>query len=274
MIPVLQSFINAMRKIEIEELKELQMQILDYVDAFCREHNIKYTLSGGTLLGAIRHGGFIPWDDDIDIQMLRSEYIRFTELWNKYGHHSVYELVNVESGNNMGYPFGKIHNVETVTYIGRFERTGVFIDVFPMDEVCNEHDFRNRRKTIKNLYKKRSMVFHVLRRFPSFRFLLKMYCRIAARINEVAQNKEGYKTAVFAYEMTSGLLCKTLIPKQVFESYFDIPFENRTYMAVRDYDTYLACTFGNYMQLPPKEKQVSSHEFNAYWKNSALFKLY
>ena len=172
----------------------------------------------------------------------------------------------MESGNNMGYPFGKIHNVETVTYIGKFERTGVFIDVFPMDKVCDEDDFQKRRKTIKSLYKNRSRVFHVLRRFPSFGFLVKLFCRIAARINEVAQNNEGNKTAAFAFEMTSGLLCKTLIPKQVFETYVDIPFENRTYMAVMDYDTCLSCTFGNYMQLPPKEKQVSNHEFVAYWK--------
>ena len=69
-----------MKEIGIGELRELQMQILDYVDAFCRKHDIKYTISGGTLLGAVRHGGYIPWDDDMDIQMLRSEYIRFLEV--------------------------------------------------------------------------------------------------------------------------------------------------------------------------------------------------
>ena len=72
-----------MKEIQIEELRELQMQILDYIDSFCRSCGINYTISGGTLLGAVRHGGYIPWDDDIDIQMLRDDYVRFTQLWNE-----------------------------------------------------------------------------------------------------------------------------------------------------------------------------------------------
>ena len=104
-----------MREIKTEELRELQMQIMDYVDIFCREHGIRYTISGGTLLGAIRHGGYIPWDDDFDIQMLREEYKRFTKLWNQEENTFPYELINMESGNNMGYPFGKVHDKRTIT---------------------------------------------------------------------------------------------------------------------------------------------------------------
>ena len=64
----------------------VQLEILKYIDSFCRENNIRYSLSGGTLLGAVRHGGFIPWDDDLDICMLRSEYNRFVQLWNSCQH--------------------------------------------------------------------------------------------------------------------------------------------------------------------------------------------
>lgn len=140
-----------MKEIQIQELRELQMQILDYVDVFCRNHDIKYTISGGTLLGAVRHGGYIPWDDDIDIQMLREEYERFTTLWNKESNHENYELVNIESGNNLGYPIGKVHDTRTITYVGGLPRTGVFIDVFPVDKVLDMKDFMKRHKSIRSL---------------------------------------------------------------------------------------------------------------------------
>ena len=254
-----------MKEILIDELKKLQMEILDHVDVFCRQNNIKYTLSGGTLLGAVRHGGYIPWDDDVDIQMTRAEYERFTHLWNTQGGHSVYELVNIKSGNNMGYPFGKIHNVETITYIGKLKRTGVYIDVFPVDKVVDDVDFQLRHDKIRKLYKNRSKIFAMLRRCPYSFFLKKTYAKIARKIDENAQRMQQ-KDCALVFEMVSGLLCKKPIPISVFDNYADIRFEDKTYMAVQDPVTYLTCTFGDYMTLPPEEKRVSHHEFVAYWK--------
>ena len=148
-----------MRAISQEELKELQMGILDYVDAFCKENDIKYTLSGGTLLGAVRHGGYIPWDDDIDIQMLRDEYNRFTDIWNRTKDKHPYEFVSIESGNGIGYVFGKIHNPKTITYVRGLKRTGVYIDVFPVDKVIDEKDFRRRRNIIMKLKRQEGAAF-------------------------------------------------------------------------------------------------------------------
>ncbi len=137
-----------LRQISIEELKLLQLEIMDYVDLFCRKNSIQYTLSCGSLLGAVRHGGYIPWDDDIDIYLLRDQYDKFTSLWNSKKDEHPYELVNIESGNNMGYHYGKIHNPNTVTYVGKVKRTGVFIDVFPVDYVRDENDADNRLSLI------------------------------------------------------------------------------------------------------------------------------
>ena len=131
-----------MVELTLDELKATQLKIMDYVDAFCRENGIKYSLDGGTLLGAIRHKGFIPWDDDIDILMTRDEYNRFTEKWNSTSEHP-YVLSNEETGNSYGYPFGKVHDPKTVTFVGPIERTGVFIDVFPIDKVIDDNDFEN-----------------------------------------------------------------------------------------------------------------------------------
>lgn len=266
-----------MKEIQIDELRELQMQILDYVDGFCRKNCIKYTLSGGTLLGAVRHGGFIPWDDDIDIQMLREEYVRFTELWNLTPKDSRYELINIESGNNMGYPFGKIHDTRTVTYIGNVARTGVFVDVFPLDGVSSLKDFYKRHRIIKKLYANRAKAFqkdyinktndkqNIIAKALQILKPTKSFEDYAIEINEIAKN-ESDKNCPLVFEMISGMICKEPMPKSVFLSYSDISFENRVYMAVSDYDTYLRLTFGDYMQLPPVEKRNSHHVFKSYWK--------
>lgn len=265
-----------MKEIGIEELRELQMQLLDYVDAFCRKHDIKYTISGGTLLGAIRHGGYIPWDDDMDIQMLREEYNKFTLLWNKEKSEHPYELVNIESGNSMGYPFGKIHNPKTVTYIGKLERTGIYIDLFPVDYVKDQDDFVNRHAQVLGLYKQRSRVFDKMRlKHEPFNIKLwyrilrngaphTTYNQIAEEINNVAMMvKESNSPLV--YEMIAGTKCKNPIPTEVFKEYVDVAFENRKYMSVKDYDTYLTLTFGDYMT-PPPAKERECHLFQPYWR--------
>ena len=265
-----------MRQIGVKELRDLQMQILDYVDAFCRKHDIKYTISGGTLLGAIRHGGYIPWDDDMDIQMLREEYNKFTYLWNKEKSDHPYELVNIESGNNMGYPFGKIHNPQTVTYIGKLERTGIFIDLFPVDYVKDQEDFANRHAQVLRLIKERAHIFDKIRlKHEPFNIKLwyrilrngaprTTYNQIADEINNVAMMVKDPNSPL-VYEMIAGMKCKHPIPTGVFKEYVDIAFENRKYMSVKDYDTYLTLTFGDYMTPPPATER-EKHQFHPYWR--------
>lgn len=265
------------KSIETDELKKIQMEILDYVDGFCRENDIKYTLSGGTLLGAVRHGGYIPWDDDIDIQMLRSEYLRFTKIWNDNVEKHPYDFINIESGKNMGYPFGKVSNPNTVVYVDGVERTGVFIDVFPVDKVVDMNDFVKRHKKIRRLYFRQMLSFAWKRRKSQDYPLWKKMCALflgswqsrealAVKINNLAAKKED-RDCPLVFEMIAGAICKSPIPKEVFDSFSEIRFENRNYMAVSDYDTYLTATFGDYMTLPPEEKRVPHHEFDAYWKN-------
>lgn len=255
-----------MKELNSEELKEVQMNILDYVDSFCRKNGIKYTLSGGTLLGAIRHGGFIPWDDDIDIQMLRSDYEKFTKLWNKSHDNPNYELINIESGNNKGYPFGKIQDNRTVSYVGNLQRLGVFIDVFPLDNVEDENDFSKRHSVVKRLFKIRGFVFSLMRRSQCHLFD-RLYARLSAKINDVANKKNG-KNCPYVFEMTSGLMCKKPMPRSLFKTYRDVNFENRTYMSVEDYDSYLTLTFGDYLTLPPENERCSHHDNIFYMKNN------
>lgn len=265
-----------MREIQIHELRKLQMQILDYVDAFCRKNNIKYTISGGTLLGAVRHRGYIPWDDDMDIQMLRDEYVKFTKIWNEYKDKHPFELISIESGNSIGYVYGKIHNPKTITFVRGLERTGVYIDVFPVDVVVDEDDFYKRRKRIRSLKRKENASFVLSSSKTSHIGLLQIIkCWVLTLgkprtyysdiINRIAaeKNSSGGK---FVFEMVAGIKCKSPMPRSIFDDYSYIAFENKQYMAVKDFDSYLTATFGDYMTPPPVEKQVREHNFTAYWR--------
>ena len=107
---------NYKNKITLEELKSLQMNILDYVDSFCKENNIRYSLCGGSLIGAIRHKGYIPWDDDIDIMMPRPDYDKFLALFNKNAD-SRYCAINYLTDKEFYQPFSKIVDTSTVLII-------------------------------------------------------------------------------------------------------------------------------------------------------------
>ena len=102
-----------MREIGIEELKEIQINILDYVDDFCKRHHIKYFLSGGTLIGAVRHKGYIPWDDDIDICMLRSDWERFVELFSKEKN-TDYRVYSHLIEKSFVFPYAKVSYEKTI----------------------------------------------------------------------------------------------------------------------------------------------------------------
>ncbi len=264
-----------MIELTLEELKATEMRIMDYVDAFCRENGINYSLDGGTLLGAVRHKGFIPWDDDIDILMTRDEYNRFTEKWKSISNHP-FVFSNEEIGNSYGYPFGKVHDPQTVTFVGPIERTGVFIDVFPIDKVVDRIDFETRRKTILELHKKRGAAFdwlQVKNGGSMFRKRVKTFFnrphkdfyQYASMINDIAKSKNSI-SASWCYDLVSPVSAKSLTPAKTFDAYRDIPFEDRTYRAMADYDTYLTCLYGDYMTPPPPEKRVTHHGFKAYWK--------
>lgn len=266
-----------MIELNLEEIKERQLDILSLIDTFCKENNIKYSLGYGTLLGAVRHKGYIPWDDDIDIFLYRTEYDKLMRLFPKVYDGNI-SIVSIERNPKWDRTYAKAYDIETV-YKEKVTTTvplGVNIDIFPIDDVPdNESDYAKY-----DLYRKKNYRRYQISCYP-FRsgrsvfkniYLAFLKCaanivgrhRIALRYNRIVQenNNKGYS---WCCENSLGIFCKRF-PKSVFDDYIDLPFEDKTFRSIKDYDCVLTALYGNYMQLPPVEKRITHHNYRVFLK--------
>ena len=263
-----------LKRLTQEEIKKVQLEVLKEFHDFCMAHSLKYSLCAGTLLGAIRHKGYIPWDDDIDVMMPRREYLRLLNIYKSddftlyhYSRKKSYMITYAKLCSN------KTYVVEGVTYESDY---GVDIDIFPLDffpdtkeesQKWSDHlgllkDIRNV-KNIKlshsrSLWKNIRLAFlHLLALPIPMHWLVK-------RVDKVAQ-KYAYKTDGFLGNMTNGYRMKERNP--MAKGLIDVDFEGHTFKAIDNYDEYLRGLFNDYMQLPPEDKRKSTHVFKAYWRS-------
>lgn len=162
------------KEIKVEELKQIQLDILKFVDKFCKENNLKYFLAYGTLLGAVRHKGYIPWDDDIDIIMFREDYEKFVTTFKDVN----YKVFATEVNSKYPYPFAKVGDTRTyyMEEIKDVIDTGVNIDVFPLDylpenrikDICNKRNFLQKVWLLKRLplLKRRGLLKNIFYGYP------------------------------------------------------------------------------------------------------------
>ena len=267
-----------MKEIETEELKLIQLEILEYLHQFCMENNIKYSLSSGTLIGAVRHKGFIPWDDDIDLYMLRPEYMRLIQEFNQKSHQR-YRIIAPELDKKDIFPYAKV--IDSHTRVEEYadhnyNGMGVWIDIFPVDSVPD--DTKLRRKMFKQNERLDKMLILKNVRINKNRSALKnmilLLGKIALIFTPMATIVKKKLALVKAWNPSTKEICNVMagggirccIPRETMEHYIDIEFEGHTFQCMRDYDVYLRTCYGNYMQLPPKEKRITHHSFKAYWK--------
>jgi lipopolysaccharide cholinephosphotransferase len=235
---------------------------------------LRYSLGGGTLLGAVRHKGYIPWDDDIDIMLPRPDYDYFTESFNKTNSHYQVQYY----GNDETYPkvFGKIVDQRTVLH--EFNTTtGVFIDIFPIDGLPNKDEIGTYMEKYKKL---RDAVIRTSRFYKKVESKQRLYRYARYVINRLRTPKHSKAIANFQRFLTSypfesspcaGAITgayaeKEIMDPTVFKSYINISFEGHTYRCIAQYDTYLTNLYGDYMKLPPIEERQTHHVFKAYWK--------
>ena len=254
----------------LRQLQLTQLEILKVIDAFCRDHKIRYSLYAGTLLGAVRHQGFIPWDDDLDICMTRHEYNRFIKLWLKEGP-AGYLVQNKELDPNFQQSFTKIRKDHTTFLQYESERgryhTGIFVDVFPIDRIPSG-------MIRKNIFYLDCMLYQLYTRefVPPLSdgfiklvtsFLLKISvilgrerCRQWHYKRIVRYNRNNNNSMV-AIEIIKTL--KQILPSDLMRSFIELPFEDMTCMCVKKWDSYLRVKFGDYWQLPPEEEREWRH---------------
>ena len=261
-----------MKEIKTNELKKIQVEILDAVHCFCKENNISYWLDCGTLLGAIRHKGYIPWDDDIDIGMMRDDYDVFCKTFN--GRYKNFEVVCIENKPGFYVPFAKVMDKRTIL-IEEGHTLSVNIDLFVYDnapdneiavkKMFDKRDFYNKFRIAQlypDLYDKSSLLKKIMRFFLNIylKFLPKnYYTKKCIKNSKKYMNKDTKRVGNFtsAKRMTGN--------KEIFNSFTEVTFEKKKYPAPVGYDDWLKAFYGDYMKLPPEEKRVSNHKFKAYY---------
>ena len=267
---------NTMKEIEIEELKKLQLEILVKVRDFCLAKDISYYLAYGTLLGAVRHKGYIPWDDDIDIMMPRLDYERFIKEFN--GYYKELEVVAPELELSYYAPYANVIDNRTILIEPSLnhEGLGVKIDVFPIDivpndekdyhKICQESDNLNRIRSAKvarlSFYKGLDWLRLLCKKVL---FSLKDVKLIQKNIIELAE-RSFIKSGDFVDCIVFITIKNRRFPKTCLEGYELVEFENMEFRAPKNYDCCLKALFGNYMQLPPENKRIAHHNFKAFWK--------
>ena len=248
-------------------LKSLLLEIIDDLDKVCRENNIRYYLIGGSMLGAVRHKGFIPWDDDIDVAMPREDYERFKKLAPECLL-SQHKFVYGEIDNEYHYFFGKIYHQNTtlIEYADPFYVGGIFVDIFPIDGLPSNKILRNLHywhfdqwrnlvslAAVKNIPKDsaKNILKSTLKNFLSLPFCLKMCDKLASVF--------PFGTSDLAVNYGGAWRKKEITRHENFAEGVDCEFEGRTLRIPVGYENILREVYGDYMKLPPKEKQVSHH---------------
>lgn len=271
-----------MCKLSLSEIKQCEFDILLNFDLICKEHRLKYYLAGGTLLGAIRHKGFIPWDDDIDICMPRKDYLRFIEIFKNCCNN---EHLSIKSNilNNFDAPFAKIVDNRTIVdnkYSDENINKHLWIDILPVDGLPDDIEIVKKIYNQCDFYRKLLMLQDA--KLGEGTTAIKKYCKYVLkplaclygkgkcieRIEELAA-QYPYDECNYVGIITWGLYGSgERMPKEGFEKSIEVEFEGHKFPAFSCWDSYLTGLYGDYMQLPPVEKR-KTHDIEVYWADES-----
>lgn len=263
-----------MQEMTLKDIQDMSLYIMKHIHDFCVSNNIKYSLGYGTMIGAVRHNGFIPWDDDLDIFMTRPEYDRFIEL---YQDSDEFRLLTPERKNSLK-TYARVCEIKRTNAIVKcpwFEgENGLWIDIFPIDGV--DEDPEKRAIDNKNLLKLNNDLMHsracLMKLSQSNPFMLN--ARILAHLvlhsylNRdkllkqiiALMTKHEYETSKYCGNRGFiGCIKKECMDKDIYEDVILHKFEDTEFYILKEFDRNLRNYYGDYMQLPPEEKRVPGH---------------
>lgn len=256
--------------IDIHGVWKVEQEILDVIHAFCVKYHLKYSIAYGTLLGAVRHKGFIPWDDDIDIIMPRKDYEKFRKLWHKSGPKG-YLIEDYDDDVHITNNFIKIMKEHTTFLMGKYEQHsaghhGIFVDVFPMDKVPEGKISRLMQfcaSCVELLYFRGYTSGHGGMMGVAEKLLLstKKSNYVKRRRKASALKQKWNKSPEKLKLMNAATFeeCRFYYAANLFDQLDLIEFNGKKYFATHEWKAFLVTMYGDYMKLPPEEERVWKH---------------
>ena len=262
---------------DVSEIQQMELGIMEYIHEVCQKIGVKYFLAYGSLIGAVRHKGFIPWDDDMDICMLREDYEKLQDYLIANPDER-YEVMSYKNNLNYVYPFMKVQDNHTYLLeedVRIDSNMGIYVDIFPVDGYEDDADFKNK---MTKLIKKRQLSCYTFKGITNTKSLLNSLIRYVSVVIFYFTNMNKYveqidelakSRAVADYEQVDYLIYKDMNKpvwkREWLEQVIVGTFEGEEFMIPKHYHEILTSDYGDYMQLPPLEQRVSHHDFKL-WK--------
>ncbi|MDR0321281.1 MAG: LicD family protein [Treponema sp.] len=249
----------------MNKLRGVMLEILNEFVHICKENNLIYFLTGGTLLGAVRHKGFIPWDDDIDVAMPRSDYEKFLDIYDKNNNSNYYTLsyrsLQIVDHNNQFAKLCKKGTVFADKFVNPSMYSGIYIDIFPFDNCVLFFApvqtklirfilklFRYKAKIVISKKRYKRIICGILCLFFSAKFLNTLHFKLHILFNKFKTKHISFFSARYGYKKETHKYSELLPLSKV-------SFEGNEYYAPCNFDLFLTEVYGNYMELPPVEKR-------------------
>ena len=266
-----------MRKITTEEQKDILLDMLKTLDRFCEEQNIRYFMASGSLLGTIRHKGFIPWDDDIDVVMPRNDYERFLSTFHTL---KPYRVISIRNNDQYYLQFGKLIAENTILKepVDSDLKLGVYIDLFPLDNMSDDYEVAKKFYNQVDRLKKKLMIRNYiwLDQRPLYQNLIIkgakaiVHGKRETMLEQIDRKSRTFQSNTFSKYV--GVVCsgtygyKEIMESEWYREAMRMPFEDMEVSVPVGYDKILRQMYGDYMEWPPLEKRVSRHTYEVWSK--------